>query len=135
MFTTPFDVRILGDQKFELLAPLKYEDDVFSIEVLPGFIFNGGSIPDIFRGLECPIGGVGSKVFCIHDVLYATHFVGRYEADRILYRALIEQGMSRAIAISFYLSVRAFGDISYNRPKPDKMYWEFINITSKKDKG
>ena len=131
MFHSHLDIRILGDQKFQLLAPLIYEDAEFYIEVIPRFIFDGGSIPRLFRGIECPLGGRGSKAFCMHDILYGTQLVGRYEADRILYRALIDEGMPRATAMTIYLAVRAGGSSAYEDISSKTMYWEYVNIHSK----
>ena len=133
MFHSTLDIRILGEQKFQLLAPLVYEDDKFDITVMEGFTFNGGSIPRLFRSIECPLGGVGSKAFCIHDILYGTQLVGRYEADRTLYKALIEQGMDRVIAIAIYLAVRAGGSSAYDNIDSKTMYWEYVTIRSKNE--
>jgi len=131
MFHSALDIRILGEQKFQLLAPLVYDDDKFDIIVMDGFTFDGGSIPRLFRSIECPLGGRGSKAFAIHDILYGTQLVGRYEADRILYRALIDEGMDRVIAIAIYLAVRAGGSSSYDNIDSKTMYWEYVKIHSK----
>lgn len=131
MFKSHLDVRILGEQKFQLLAPLVYEDSNFEIIVMEGFIFDGGSIPRLFRAIECPLGGVGSRAFAIHDILYGTQFVGRYEADRVLYRALIAEGMDKVTAVGIYLAVRAGGSNAYNDIDTSNMYWDYVNIRSK----
>ena len=131
MFHSHLDIRILGEQKFQLLVPLIYEDEKFYIEVMEGFTFDGGSIPRLFRGIECPLGGLGSKAFCIHDILYGTQLVGRYEADRILYRALIAEGMPRVTAMTIYLAVRAGGSSAYENIDSKTMYWEYVNVHSK----
>jgi hypothetical protein len=131
VFLGHLDVRILGEQKFQLLAHLVYSDEKFHIKVMEGFIFDGGSIPRLFRGIECPLGGVGSKAFAIHDILYGTQLVGRYEADRVLYRALIDEGMDRVTAIAIYLAVRAGGSFAYDDISTKTMYWEYVNIHSK----
>ena len=133
MFHSTIDLRILGEQKFQLLVPLIYEDDKFNITVMEGFIFDGGSIPRLFRGIECPLGGVGSKAFCIYDILYGTQLVGRYEADRTLYKALIEQGMDRVIAIAIYLAVRTGGSSAYDNVDSKIMYWEYVKIKLKNE--
>jgi hypothetical protein len=131
MFHSSLDLRILAEQRFQLLAPLIYEDNKFDITVMEGFTFDGGSIPRLFRSVECPIGGAGSKAFCIHDILYGTQFVGRYEADRILYKALIEQGMDRVTAITIYLAVRAGGSYAYDNIDSKIMYLRYAKIRSK----
>ena len=40
MFHSTLDLRILGEHKFQLLAPLVYEDDKFNIIVMDGFTFD-----------------------------------------------------------------------------------------------
>jgi len=131
MFTTPLRVEIVGEQLFKLTDSLIYEDDNYRIEVLEGFIFDGGSIPRLFRGIECPLGGVGSKAFTIHDILYGTQLVGRYKADRILYRTLIDEGMDRVTAVAIYLAVRAGGSFAYDDIDSKTMYWDYVKIQSK----
>lgn len=130
MFHSPLDVRILGEQKFLLLSPLIYEDEKYHIETMSGFIYDGGSIPRLFRSIDCPLGGIGSRAYCVHDILYGTQLVGRYEADRVLYRALIADGMDRARAISIYLAVRTGGALAYSNIDRKDMYWQYVNIWS-----
>jgi len=129
MFHNYLDVRILGDRKYQVLSTLLYSDREVEVEVLPGFIFNGGNVPKILWGvIECPIGGKASRPFALHDILYGTKLVSRYMADRILYRSLLEEGIDRAEAISIYLAVRAAGGSAYDVIDSKTLHWEFIKI-------
>ena len=133
MFHNYLDIRILGDRKYQVLSPMKYEDHEIEIEILSGFIFNGGNVPKILWSIiECPIGGKASRPFALHDILYGTKFVSRYMADRILYRSLLDEGVDRAEAISIYLGVRAGGSSAYESIDNNTMSWEFIKIRTKR---
>jgi hypothetical protein len=56
-----------------------------------------------------------ARASCVHDVLYQCMREGllgqceRAIADKIFYRLLVEDGMSRAIAWGYYMAVRIFG--------------------------
>ena len=132
MFLTNLKIEIIGEQLFKLTDSLIYEDSEYRIEILAGFVFNGGSIPRLLWGIiDSPLGGIGSSCFCLHDVLYATQIVGRYKADRMLYRALLAVGMNRAKAVSIYLAVRAAGQSAFDDINSSDMDWNYVIITSK----
>lgn len=41
-FKTELCLKVIGDQAYEVMEPLVYEDDVVVIQVNPGFDFDGG---------------------------------------------------------------------------------------------
>ena len=132
MFTTPLRVEIIGDQLFKLTNSLIYEDDNYHIEILKGFIFDGGSIPRLLWGIiESPIGGLGSSCFCLHDCLYGTKLLPKSIADELLYDTLRLSGVNITECVSIYSAVSICGHESYERDDNISLYWDFVKIESK----
>ena len=133
MFLTPLRVEIVGEQLFKLTDSLIYEDDNYHIEILEGFIFNGGSIPRLLWGIvESPIGGLGSSCFCLHDCLYATKILSKKIADDLLYKTLILSGVGVIESNSIYAAVSLCGHESYEQEDNLYLYWDYVKIRSKK---
>ncbi len=89
-FTTPADLRMLDDYKWELLAPFEYyrtEDPSSIIRVPVGFKTDLASVPRLFW-VAFPPHGKYAKAAIIHDYLY-DHAIGtKKEADRIFLEAM-----------------------------------------------
>ena len=74
-----------------------------------------GSIPKIFRNIIDPAADM--EAFLIHDALYMLHLTSRYDADRRLLAALIEnQNVENWRAWLVYYVVRAFGWVFWEKP-------------------
>ena len=135
MFTTPLRVEIVGEQLFKLTYSLIYEDDNYHIEILEGFVFDGGSIPRLLWGIvDSPIGGLGSSCFCLHDCLYGTKLLSKEIADDILYDTLKASGVQIAECVAIHTAVRLYGGESYDREDNASLYWDYVKIQSK-EKG
>ena len=135
MFKTPLRVEIVGEQLFKLTDSLIYEDDNYHIEILEGFVFDGGSIPRLLWGIvESPIGGLGSSCFCLHDCLYGTKLLSKELADSMLYDTLKASGVPITECVSIYTAVGLFGHESYDREDTANLYWDYVKMTSK-EKG
>lgn len=114
MFTTPLEIRLIGDQHFMLINPLVYETEDYILTVLTGFDFDGASIPEsLWHIIGCPFGGIYTKASCLHDALYSNHIFDRKQSDKILHDAMIASGVSRILAKEMYLAVRMFGEEQY----------------------
>ncbi len=90
----------------------------FTLEIPPGFRFDGASVPRAFWWLIRPFGPNVVMAALVHDCLYA-HGLGcrRAEADRIFLRLLEHEGMGRIRRELAYWAVRAFGRRAWRRPK------------------
>ncbi len=73
-----------------------YEKNLIRLEMTlkRGFVTDGGSIPQIFQGLCKPLGKY-LPAFLVHDALYATEYLSRAEADRLLLEIMAELGAGR----------------------------------------
>lgn len=82
----------------------------------PGVTSDGASIP---RFLWSAVGPrFAPDTFgpaLLHDLAYSSHLLSRKCADAEFLRLLLRWGVSRFRASAYYLAVRAFGWIRYNR--------------------
>lgn len=65
--------------------------------------------------LYAMLAGYGNAASTIHDLLYTQKKLPRAVCDRVFYRALRDEGVTRWRAILFYVGVRAGGWFFYNR--------------------
>ena len=84
--------------------------DGIKYTVLEGFIHDGASKAFLKRF------GKYSNAAILHDVLYRSHVVSRYDADELFLEAMKYSGVSSWRAYSYYWTVRAFGGFSYSKP-------------------
>ena len=132
MFTTLLRIEIVGEQLFKLTDSLIYEDEEYRIEILSGFVFNGGSIPRLLWGIvESPIGGLGSSCFCLHDCLYGTKLLSKKIADDLLYKTLVLSGVGIIESNGIYAAVSLCGHESYEQEENAHLYWDYVKIQSK----
>lgn len=108
-FLSDLDTRVISENKFELLNPLKYHTKKLSVSkrdiVVPaGFQTDFASFFII---------KFGEKSATLHDYLYASHLVSRKKADEIFLEALETEGVSYWRRYSCYYGVRAFGWMHY----------------------
>lgn len=122
MFLSPLDVRAVPPDLWQLLAPLTWEDTEFGrFDVPTGTMTDLASIPRLLRRHRSfDPQGPSRRPAVGHDLAYATGKLGertltRAEADRFLYVALLSEGVSKALAWSFYAGVRVGGWVPWNR--------------------
>ena len=121
----------MTDHQFPKQVNLRYKlSDPKKMEILPGFAFNmcgiryqvikamwsdGASIP---RAVRSVVGDRFAETYMIaaliHDVLYATQFVIRADADKALYDVMRKCGVGRVKAWAIYRAVRMFGWAAWN---------------------
>lgn len=115
-FTTPADVRLMGNYEFKLLAPFEYHvgkfpsDDV--IQVPAGFITDLASSPRIFWPILPPHGQY-AKAAILHDWMYATAIGSKRYADDVFLEAMEVLGVARWRRTVMYWAARWFGKGNY----------------------
>lgn len=131
-FVTPLDVRLIGAQSFEVLNPLEFNTYGFYISVLPGFDYDGASIPKALWSLiGPPMGELYSAAACLHDALYASKLFDRKTSDKLFHQAMIASGVSQTLAKQMYLAVRAFGESAYEDAEDLPKYRNLVKIDVK----
>lgn len=115
-FTTPADLRMLGDFKWELLAPFEYHvGDLPSIDVIQvpaGFVTDLASVPRMFWVILPPHGQY-AKAAILHDYLYANAIGSKLYADEVFYEAMEVLGVARWRQVVMYWGARVFGRGKY----------------------
>lgn len=117
-FLTKFSGTQLSRRCWRLDRPLQYLDDKYGrIDMGVGEITDLASIealryiaPVVFSLLS----GYGNAACAIHDSLYKSGQLSRKDADKVLYRALVAEGVEHWRASIFYMGVRLFGGRFYN---------------------
>ena len=99
--------------------------------VIPaGFVFDGASIPKIFRGLLSPVGGLLISAI-VHDYVYGHHCILLEDEAGIRYRQFITKAESDTLFLEIanqvnglsiinkvaYLAVKYFGFRAWNKHK------------------
>lgn len=111
-FTTPADLRMLGNYRWQLLAPFEYHVGAFPsprvITVPVGTVTDLASVPRLLWSIFPPH-GKWAKAAIIHDYLYSKRLVPRKEADRIFLEAMEVLGVPRLQSRLIYRAVRVFG--------------------------
>lgn len=131
-FNTPLDVRLIGVQSFEVLNPLEFDTYGFYITVLPGFDYDGASIPKaLWSIIGPPMGELYSRAACLHDAMYASKIFDRKTCDKLFHEAMLSDGVDHALAKKMYLAVRAFGASAYDDSPEMAKYRQFINVELK----
>lgn len=90
MFLTPLRMEKYSKSEYVLLEPLEYVDDTYHIIAQAGFVFDGASIPKILWSvIGSPFTGEYTEAACIHDILYQSCILPRWESDA-LFKTLME---------------------------------------------
>lgn len=119
MFRTPLRLEAIADRPryFRLLDELEWrEGEGRSIVVPIGFETDLASIPRAIQILPS-FGQTGRSMPCgvVHDFEYARQRLTRAQADELLRRMLLAVGVNRAAARMYFLGVRSFGWLPWNR--------------------
>jgi len=131
-FETQLDVRLIGEQSFEVINPLTFNTYGFCITILPSFDYDGASIPQaLWSWIGCPMGGLYSSAACLHDALYASQLFDRKTSDKLFHQAMLSSGVSKSLAKKMYLAVRAFGSSAYDDVEDLAKYQKLVRIDVK----
>lgn len=108
-FLTPLDIRKIGERRWELLAPLRYELEPGRVITVPaGFYTDFASIPRIFYLTTPPVGAYDAAGV-LHDYLYYAQATTRERADQIFLRAMADCGVGWYTRHKMFLAVRLGG--------------------------
>lgn len=109
-----------GKKMSELTEPLVYRDSRGRVFIAcEGFKTDLASIPRLLRPIIDDDDAIIRLPSVIHDKLYQTRQVSRYDADVVLYEAMRECGSGITRASIVFISVRVFGWLYY-RKKPTR---------------
>lgn len=115
-FTTPADMRMVGQYSFELLAPFEYHvgdypsDEV--IRVPAGFVTDLASIPRALWSVLPPHGRY-AKAAIVHDWMYVEAYKTKAYADQVFLEAMGVLGVGKVRRTLMYFAVRLFGRGAY----------------------
>lgn len=90
------------------------------ITIKAGFITDGGSIPCWYRWRLNPVGKF-LIAFLVHDILYASEYLSRSEADWILLELVEELGGNWVIRNIIWSAVRVGGASVYQAHTPESI--------------
>ena len=98
------------------------------VAVMPGFLFDGASVPQRFQDL-IPCWGLYSGAALIHDGLYTAHPCPRETADRIFLDLMLADGVPHEQAWLMWKAVCRFGQPAWDSPA-DEAQVALVNVTS-----
>lgn len=111
-FLTPLNVECINDDKWKLLAPLRYQSDIAGAITVPsGFETDFASVPRIPL-LFLLFGDEAHQAAVVHDYLYRYAVVERKVADQVFREAMSISGVSWK-RYPMYWGVRIFGGMCY----------------------
>lgn len=115
-FTTPADLRMLDDYRWQVLAPFEYHvgsypsDTVISVPA--GTVTDLATVPRLLWAVFPPHGRY-AKAAIIHDYLYEQAIGSKAYADRTFLEAMTVLGVPSLTRAVMYWSVRLFGRGNY----------------------
>lgn len=116
MFLTPLVLKAAPAGLWVLDRDLVWEDAGSQIRVPRGFITDLASLPPSLQSL-LKRNGNSRRAAVLHDFLYRNQPVPRREADAILRRALLAEGVPRRGALIFWAGVRIGGRRAWRQAK------------------
>lgn len=115
-FTTPADLRIVGQYTFELVAPFEYHVGEYPseevIKVPVGFVTDLASVPRVLWAIVPPHGKY-AKAAIIHDYLYVQAYKSKAYADGVFLEAMGVLGVPKFRRKLMYMAVKLFGRGNY----------------------
>ena len=117
-FTTPADLRMLDDYRWQVLAPFEYHVGCYPsrkvISVPVGTVTDLATVPRLLWAIFPPHGRY-AKAAIVHDYLYAKAIGSKAYADRTVLEAMEVLGVSRFTRMVMYWTVRLFGRGNYRQ--------------------
>ena len=130
-FKTDLCLKVIGEQTYEVIEPLVYDNGFILLQVNPKFDFDGASIPKALWGIiGSPMTGGYQRSACLHDALYASEYFEREMCDDIFLEAMESEGVPRFKRLAMYYAVRMFGGSVWKGHNHDevKSYRSFITV-------
>lgn len=116
-FLTSLSYKQIGMRNFIVTSPLQYACDLTqSVLTVPiGFPSDGESSPQYLPVINSLFGGIIEEPAFLHDWLYYSALVSRYEADKILLEAMgTLSDIPNWRKYGIYYGLRASGWIAWN---------------------
>ena len=117
-FTTPADLRMLDDYRWQVLAAFEYHVGSYPSDTVicvpTGTVTDLATVPRLLWSL-CPPHGRYAKAAIIHDYLYDRAIGSKAYADRTFLEAMEVLGVSRFARTVMYWTVRLFGKGKYRQ--------------------
>ena len=132
-FTTELCLKVIGEQAYEVMAPLVYENEQVIIQVNPGFDFDGASIPKaLWSVIGSPMTGGYQRAGCLHDALYAGEIFDRKLCDDLFLEAMASDGVGYFKRYAMYNAVRMFGWLVWKKHNLEEVnaYKKFVYVES-----
>ena len=129
MFTTKLNMEVLGEQAYEVVSPLVYENKELILQVNPKFDFDGASVPQCLWSFGfSPMTGGYQRSACLHDALYASEYFDRDVCDKLFLEAMESEGVGYMKRYAMYSAVRAFGWMVWKEHKKEEVdeYKKFV---------
>ena len=130
-FTTRLCMEVIGNQAFEVVKPLVWEQQDSIIQVNPGFDFDGASIPRaLWSVVGSPMTDGYQRAGCLHDALYASEYFPRGICDKLFLEAMKSDGVSYVKRTAMYNAVRMFGWTVWKGHKKEEVdaYRKFVTV-------
>ena len=119
-FLTTLDCRKVGERRWSLLAPLRYELAPGTVLEAPtGFYTDFASIPRALYLTTPPIGNYDAAAV-LHDYLYFAQATTREQADGIFKQAMQDSGVLWYTRWKMWLAVRLFGGAIWRKYETEK---------------
>jgi hypothetical protein len=101
-----------------LCNELRVSVDGIPITIPKGFVTDLASIPKILWSFDSPFKYSTILPAILHDFLY-THpgKHSRFEIDAMFYSALIANGASKLLSKTYFMAVRLFGGLHFNKKR------------------
>ena len=128
-FVTDLEIKVQGEQVYEVIAPLVYENLDKRITVKAGFDFDGASIPQaLWSVIGSPMTGGYQRAGCLHDALYASEYYERSVCDKLFLDAMESDGVNYVKRYAMYYAVRSFGWAVWKGHKKEEVneYKKFV---------
>ena len=130
-FTTELCLKVIGEQAYEVMAPLVYENEQVIIQVNPKFDFDGASIPKaLWSVIGSPMTGGYQRAACLHDALYAGEVFEREICDTLFLEAMASEGVGYLKRHAMYWAVRSFGWTVWKNHKQEEVnaYRKYVSV-------
>ena len=116
-FLSPLIVEELGEDKWRLMAPLRYQSDLLGrmVMVREGFQTDLESVPRWLPVAYSILYGSAHAAAVVHDWLYTVGEPARRMCDSVLYEAIITTGQPAWKAWLIWAGVRLGGGLAWEQ--------------------
>ena len=121
-FKTDLCLKVIGEQTYEVIEPLVYDNGLILLQVNPKFDFDGASIPKALWGIiGSPMTDGYQRAACLHDALYASEHFNRKTCDELFLEAMKSDSVGYFKRYAMYNAVRIFGGAVWAKHNKDEV--------------